>query len=289
MNRPWWESPVCWLCDYGMFAMIFLLILLFGLYRYQFGTPVAAPPVMPPVPTSTSVTPVSTNAPLPTKTLPVPAVTSTPVNDRPEFILVFVPVNWKSEISIYQDASQNQAQIFMRETNIERYFTVTVVILEQGIENIAMDSTDIVYDIVEFAVQKQAGDRYIGLTDGDLSPGGDSSVVGWTSGGSAMVVEYPDEYVVAHELGHTFGLCDEYSYTEWNRQNSEFAMGCPNPYPEHCPQVDSSTVDCDGERASDGSNSIMGPAGLAGEYSFNKSCSMHLRTMFEVLTIGVTQ
>lgn len=288
MNRPWWESPVCWLCDYGVFAAVFLLILLIGLYRILYGTQAAAPViVLTASPTAVLVT--KTNTPFATGSISAPSVTPTALREKPEFILVFVPVDWNSDQAIYQQAAQNQAQIFIRESNIDRYFTVVVVALEQGIENVSLESSDLVYDILEFAMQKQAGDRYIGLTDGDLSPDGYSDVAGWTSGGNAMVVEYAAEYVTAHELGHTFGLCDEYSYTEWSRQNSEYTIGCPNPYPTDCPRVDSGVVDCDGEPASDGSNSIMGPAGLEGEYSFNKFCLTNLRATFDTLSSGVTQ
>ncbi len=285
MNKSWWESPVCWLCDYGLFVMVFFMILLFGLYRFQYGMPVTAPSIEP-IPSSTSVVVVTTNTPFPTEPIPGPSVTFTPVNDKPEFILVFVPVDWQSDQSAFQEAAQRQADIFVSESKIEDYFTVNIVILEDGVQNVSLRSDELVYDILEFGLQKQPGDRYIGLTDGDLYLDGDSDIVGWTSGGQAMVAESQDFFVVAHELGHTFGLCDEYSYTDWSLQNSEYGEGCPNPYPKECPRVESNVPVCDGAPAKDGSNSIMGPAGLLGEYSFNNACFEHLQKVFETLSDG---
>ena len=285
MIKSWWESPVCWLCDYGLFVIVFLMILLFGLYRFQYDIPTEMPAIVP-VPSSTSVVVVTTNTLFFTEPIPVLSVTFTPAKDKPEFILVFVPVDWQSDQSAFQEAAQNQARIFKSESTIEKYFTVKVVILEQGIENVSLGSDELVYDILEFALQEQPGDRYIGLTDGDLHPEGDSNVVGWTSGGLAMVAEYNDEYVVTHELGHTFGLCDEYSYTDWSLQNAENDGGCPNPYPKDCPRVDSDAPVCEGAPAKDGGNSIMGPAGLLGEYSFNNACLTHLQETFAVLSGG---
>lgn len=200
--------------------------------------------------------------------------------------MVFVPVNWQSDQVAFRESAQDQAGIFIRESNIEKYFSVNVVILERGIENVSLRRYELVYDILEFALQVQPGDRYIGLTDGDLRPGGDSNVVGWTSGGFAMVAEYTEDYVVTHELAHTFGLCDEYSYTDWNLQNSEYDGGCPNPYPKDCPRVESDVPVCDGAPADDGSNSIMGPAGLPGDYSFNNASFTHLQKVFETLSNG---
>jgi hypothetical protein len=291
MNKPWWESPLCWLCDYGAFVAVLFLILAFGAYRFLFASELSAPIV---APTSTPVVAVAT--PTPTRVAsfteiprpPTLTATSTPVVEKPEFILVFVPVNWKLSQSKFEQAAQKQADIFMRESDIENYFTVKVVPLEKGLDNVSLGSDTLVYDILEFVLQEQPGDRYIGLTDGDLNPDGESDVVGWTSGGSGLVAEYQDEYVVTHELGHTFGLCDEYSYADWKRQDEEKKRqdeendGCPNLYPEDCPQEESNEL-CKGAPAKDGSNSIMGPAGMSGAYSFNEASLDHLKETFQNL------
>jgi hypothetical protein len=99
-----------------------------------------------------------------------------------------------------------------------------------------------------------------------------------------MIVEAEGVSITAHELGHTFGLCDEYNYSEWVLQNESFMGGCPNPYPASCPMITSDEITCDGQPTSDGRNSIMGPAGLFGEYGFNDACLEHLQQTFEYLT-----
>lgn len=63
-----------------------------------------------------------------------------------------------------------------------------------------------------------------------------------------VIVEEDFRHGAAHEVGHTLGLCDEYSIEEWNKLNSTLE-GCPNgdsdndgnldliclEYPEGCP------------------------------------------------------
>lgn len=289
MDRPWWESPVCWLCDYGLFVVTFSLILILGMYRFLY-TAILVGPLMMPTPTATQVIAMRTNTPFPTELSSTPTVTmtSTPAPEKPEYILVFLPVNWKSSQSAFERSAQDQADTFISESGVEKYFDVKVVILENGVETISLGSDTLVLDVLEFALQQQPGDRYIGLTDGDLSLEGKNDVVGWTSGGFAMVAEYQEEYVVAHELGHTFGLCDEYSYTDWSRQDKEYVGGCPNPYPENCPREESNVPICRGDPASDGSNSIMGPAGVPGEYSFNDASYKQLQNFFKNTSNGDT-
>ncbi len=37
----------------------------------------------------------------------------------------------------------------------------------------------------------------------------------------AVLIASDQNYLAAHEIGHTYGLCDEYSLTAWNDQNCE--------------------------------------------------------------------
>jgi hypothetical protein len=291
MNRAWWESPICWLCDYSVFVVIIFVVLLLGLWRLKFGH-IQASPVSNPIATAT-LAPVSiTNTPWPTFTqtaLPPISPTSTSTPEKPEFVIVFVPVNWRSGQSAFMAEAQHQANIFISESKIDIYFTPTVIILQEGLENVSLSDENLIFDILEFGLLVQAGDRYIGLTNGDLELGGDSGILGWTAGGQAMIAESSDPYVVAHELGHTFGLCDEYSYSDWSLQDAEVIGGCPNPYPASCPQVESDHPNCNGNPTQDGRNSIMGPAGLFGEYGFNIYCVNHLKEVFRMLSEGLVQ
>lgn len=282
---------LCWICDYILFAAIFLIILLLGLWRLQIGNTQGFP-VSGPIATSTLVAVSGTTTPQPTSTQIVsspisPTATSAP--EKPEFVIVFVPVNWQSSQSAFETVAQSQADTFISESNLGLYFTPKVIILQDGLQNVSLSNENLIYDILEFGLQKQAGDRYIGLTDGDLKLEGNSDIVGWTSGGQAVVAESNDPYVVAHELGHTFDLCDEYSFTEWSLQNSEKEGGCPNPYPPECPRVESDKPNCVGLPTQDGRNSIMGPAGLDGQYGFNLPCITQLENYFKFLSEAVAR
>jgi len=38
----------------------------------------------------------------------------------------------------------------------------------------------------------------------------------------------------AHEIGHTLSFCDEYSLSDWDRENQFYPGGCKNSFPEEC-------------------------------------------------------
>jgi len=282
---PFGESVICWLCDNGLLILAISIMGIVALLRWS------SVPALSSLPFFVTVTPTPTLTPLPsmtptiTATLP-PTVTitaqptPTPIF-APQFVMVFVPLHWQSGRDDFESMAQQQAENFIIESGIENFFAVEVVLLETGMDDAQLGSEDLVYDLVEFGLARTPGDRYIGLTDGDIAPEGISDVVGWTSGGIGVVGETSDAYVTAHELGHTFGLCDEYSYQEWFRQNEEYLDGCPNPYPPDCSQNLTESVICDGLPTSDGRNSMMGPAGLPGEYGFNRASLTHLQQMFQ--------
>jgi len=49
--------------------------------------------------------------------------------------------------------------------------------------------------------------------------------------GAVLVQEFSGDFfdhTSAHELGHTYGLCDEYDESDWNRQDGFFLNLCPN-------------------------------------------------------------
>jgi hypothetical protein len=74
-----------------------------------------------------------------------------------------------------------------------------------------------------------------------LYPGGWEEI-GWAPFG--MDVVFAREFIqqVAHELGHSYGLCEEYSYDEWVRENrvhrEQGRLGCGNPWPDTCSKRD---------------------------------------------------
>lgn len=68
------------------------------------------------------------------------------------------------------------------------------------------------------------GDRYIAITNRDMWNTAARDVDGFTNFWSATVLAESSivsaDYTVLHELGHTWGLCDEYRYTTWYGQAS---------------------------------------------------------------------
>lgn len=64
--------------------------------------------------------------------------------------------------------------------------------------------------------------------------------------------------MVAHELGHTYNLCDEYSFSEYNQQNEFFGGDfCRNPWPKNCPESEECKGShCTGEGQCRGNNHL---------------------------------
>lgn len=285
---PFGERVVCFICNYGLILLAILAIA--GVAAWRLAPTLAAAPfpwVSTPTATAT-LTPIPSPTPLPPTVTPTQSATITPVaNTKPEFILVFVPIAWTTDQAHFEQAANEQADNFMEASQIGDFFQVRVVILDDGPIDPDLTDSNLDYTVLEYGLSHYPGDRYIGLTDSNLAPGGERNVVGWTSGGQSMVAESFDAYVTAHELGHTFGLCDEYNYSAWSMQQQSYTDGCPNPYPTTCSKSMEPGVNCDGTPTEDGNNSIMGPAGLQGGHGYNTACLEHLREQFELLSSRV--
>jgi len=200
---------------------------------------------------------------------------------RPTYVIAFVPVNWSGGLDAFEGEARRQGEFFVAESTIGEFADVEFQFIRDRLDGVSLSDPWLVETVVNFGLARQPADRYIGLTNGDLALNGDSHVVGWTTGpdGLGVVVEAGDIEASAHELGHTYGLCDEYYFPSWDEQNREW--GCPNPFPPACPQVE--TDFCEGLPAPDGSNSIMGPVGLSGPYSYNQPSLDHLRSVFAAM------
>lgn len=290
------DEFTCWLCDYGWILPLFLVVLTVGWYVRDMWVPAALPLVTetPLVPTpagmAITATVVALQSPIqhPTVAPPQPALTpiitvGTPV--LPQYIIVMVPLDWQGDRASFEAAAQQEVAYFATESGIDRYFALEIKLLEDNMTQADLSSDTLLYDMVEFASQREPADRYVGLTDGDLSLDGESSITGWTTGPNSLGVmgEAGADYVVAHELGHTYGLCDEYNYAIWLEQDQEFQDGCPNPFPVECEQIMTNEISCLGSPTADGRNSIMGPSGLEGAYGFNTSGFEHLLDVFSEL------
>lgn len=84
-------------------------------------------------------------------------------------------------------------------------------------------------------------DRLVGLVpQGWFEQHWKPGVVGLSYlGGKVVLIEAGGEWnqdTLAHELGHTYNLCDEYKRSFWDDQNNTLANigGCPNTFPLNC-------------------------------------------------------
>jgi predicted Zn-dependent protease len=99
-------------------------------------------------------------------------------------------------------------------------------------------------------------DRVLGITSANITVKAGVSCstapAGYTTGigtENTVVSEYNVIEASTHELGHTFGLCEEYSLAAWNKQNTPSinAYGsCQNPYPQECMQFNAELCNQDG-------------------------------------------
>lgn len=296
MNREGsasWDELSCWLCDYAWFLIVFMFILLAGWYARDYwlltGSPVTTTP-FPPTPTDLPITsppiPTHTRVPVTPTMVPLPSQIFTPTPALPQYIVVVVPLNWKGDRESFEAKAQREISYFYTESSFNNYFQLTVKLLADNMDT-DLSSDTLLADIVEFGAERAPGDRYIGLTDGDISSNGDYNVTGWTTGPNSLGVvgEAGADYVIAHELGHTYGLCDEYNFAVWTEENLEFPNGCPNPFPTACEKLEITGAYCPGAPTSDGRNSIMGPSGLGGAYGFNMPSLEHLKKIFAEMAL----
>lgn len=197
---------------------------------------------------------------------------------RPTYLIAFLPLNWHRSLAEFDAEAQRQGELFMRESGMTRYADVELRFIHAPL-SAALDDPWLVETVVAFGLSREPADRYVGVTDGDLILDGDHNVVGWTQGPDALgvVMEAGFVNVAAHELGHTYALCDEYLFATWSWENA--AWGCPNPFPPDCPRGDW----CGGLPAPDGRSSIMAGAGVAGGYAYNAPCLEHLQLVFAAL------
>lgn len=262
-----------------------LLVAAFALVKLLQEPPQGAS--VPPVAATATLPVVATAQPAQQTPLPATAVAPTAIPPaRPQYILAVIAVNWEGSRAAFEREAQAQVDFFIEKSGIDRYFDVQVAYLEAEMEgqNLVMDT--LLDDVIQFGLQNLPADRYIGLTDGDLAPGGDRWVAGWTYGPDTLgvIIENGGISIAAHELGHTYGLCDEYNYSFWVEQNTEFPEGCPNSYPQTCERNTNQVSECDGEPAENGDSSIMAGSGPGTAYSFNRESLAHLLKVFALLS-----
>ena len=60
MNKPWWEDPICWLCDFWWLLLLILLLIAMAVITRGYWSPAlgfSSPPIATPVSTAISPTP----------------------------------------------------------------------------------------------------------------------------------------------------------------------------------------------------------------------------------------
>jgi len=147
-------------------------------------------------------------------------------------------------------------------------------------------------EMVTFATNHGAtGDRYIAITNREMWNANNHDIEGWSNWGATVISEAEDPYTVLHELGHSWGLLDEYQYNpsrnwlgrviipgweleaaeQYNYDNFDAWTSTnhpPNPYPGD----DTPGRDASNGWLFDGKRCTMGPAGVPGDHGF---CPAH--------------
>lgn len=296
------QDILCWLCDYWLILLGILMVAATAWTRSGRGLVSTPPPIQPsPLATETfnltptpllltmTASPNATQVPMTNATSPIlPSVTPSDIlTEKPEFIMAAIPVMWTGSDEDFADAATQQINFFIQESGMDAFFRVKIELVESGMDNVSLSDEQLVVKLIEFGLNEAPANRYIGITDGDLALDGSSDVAGWTYGPDTLgiIAETGSIEIVAHELGHTFGLCDEYNYDYWVEQDEAFTGGCPNPFPPECERTEGMNSMCEGNPTIEGLYSIMGPSGLPGGYGFNSSSFEHLQEAFRVFSV----
>ena len=211
------------------------------------------------------------------------------------FDFIYVPVNWSGSNAEFEQEATAQYEKFIKGAGIENCQNKpTKHIIQPDPNNCEIPQLkhcmynnaeihSVLNKIVTCAQNagftiNSANTRVIGITSSDICVGGHTGVLGYTLLGNVSVVgEAGHREVTAHELGHTFYFCEQYSQSEWKDQNIMAAPvgGCQNYYPDgtthckeygnlttHCPEMPGKKIDCKGRKIPVNQaigRSIMGP------------------------------
>ncbi len=212
-----------------------------------------------------------------------------------KYTLVFVPLNWQGSLSSFDDAAWSHANFVIDNLEVLTPNNTDVRLLTQNLM-LNFDKTNYKHfsdwaKISSFALEQGiTGDRYIGITNEDIW----GLVAGLSNGGSVVVVETGAVHVTAHELGHSWGLLDEYNGSYWLSHavlQYLYPLGSPpNSYPGDDPELAAEETVHSYGRAFDGKRCIMGsgdPFTITGERIERAYCPAHSKD--EGLLIGIRQ
>ena len=301
-GKTYQEDIACFICDYWYLVLIILALLFWGIWLVRHLSP-AASPIISETPAIETEEPAATVTPQPfepTATVqntatqqytatPAAAATETPAPTptRPVYIFGVIPVEWTGSDAEFEQLANRYVSYFVMKSGMDAYFEIQVQVLAEP-DGLYANDGNILSQLTGYGMREYPADRYLGITSTDIVVDGEDSVVGYTMGDNAysVISEAAGVEITAHELGHTYGLCDEYDYNAWTFQNEEMPQGCPNPLAASCsPNLEM----CEGVPTENGENSMMGAAGYRGAYGFNTDCYDYLQQRFQFLVEGLTR
>ena len=218
-------------------------------------------------------------------------ITILPSGACPDYSIVFVPFHWDEEkepLGEFPEYVRQHAitvldcldQLDIKNTNI---VYVTEELDFSFDTNNREGFKDHFYKIKEYAINEGfSGNRYVAITNTDIW----GSVCGLASGfyTDIVVAEAFDPHITAHELGHSWGLLDEYNKETWEKQRDYleyYELPVPNSYPGDEPGLEGERISSYGEKFDGDKRCIMGPAGLPYERDYGPECKEWIEDYIE--------
>jgi uncharacterized repeat protein (TIGR02543 family) len=187
-----------------------------------------------------------------------------------KYYIVFMPLNLTGTLASYQAEAQRQYDFLVQNAPILQNCSELIIMnqtLYLNFDKYNKDLFNSFSEISKFAIAHNVtGDRYIAISDAQfwISPTtGRSLCDGLSDGGNTVVAKFGGLSVTAHELGHSWGLEDEYSYVLWLEQSQtdyKYPAGFPpNSYAGDDPSLLARGItNSSYGRSFDGKRCIMG-------------------------------
>ncbi|MCX6801692.1 MAG: hypothetical protein NT067_01120 [Candidatus Diapherotrites archaeon] len=200
-----------------------------------------------------------------------------------------MPVNWSASNAAFKQVADESYSQFIQGAEISScssQYSEQIVYPDTNNCQVSSTCSNSALNKIVSCAQKagystsKTNARVVGIVQGSICPG--TNILGFTTFSSVSVIcTYADPGCAAHELGHTFYMCEQYCYNTgsscWLPQNKTLNAigGCKNYYPDgkthceeygslttKCPEVKSGNIDCLGRKIPMGGQvgrSLMGP------------------------------
>jgi hypothetical protein len=267
-----------------------------------------------PVSTSTSLSSTTTLLPVTTTSSTEPSTTSTTLVQasttsttsgptttfQPILTLLYVPVDWTRSMDEFYSGADVQTSVIVKSTDLKDCPSKVRTIKEDVVCRLTAPLDERCTNILEVkreveACAKSSGENYDYVVG--VWPTGFCGVVGLTFGTGTIFLGAVSEEVTTHEMGHEWGLVDEYfdacrcsNRTAYNCLDAGSGGADPagsnesgQPYTkDYCAggsKCAESDVTCLGNLNDQGGRCIMGPAGAPGPRAFCVECVEHLNDL----------